>query len=92
MPFIATIGIGELDEMVEDALDLVQSGYRGIKIKVGHDLRTDLARLGAIREAVGPDIGLRVDANQGYRSGDAVPALRRMESIGLTWIEQAVPR
>jgi len=90
--FNATVGIAPLEEMVADAVALVNQGFRDIKIKIGHDLKDDLARLRAIRKAVGPDIAIRVDANQGYRSGDALPALRQMESIGLLWIEQPVPR
>jgi len=92
VPYNATVGISTLEEMVTDACKLVQDGFTDIKIKIGHSLREDLARLHAIRQAVGPDITIRVDANQGYRSGDALPALRKMESVGLLWFEQPVPR
>lgn len=92
VPFNATVGIAPLEEMVADAVALVQAGFRDIKIKIGYDLQTDLARLRAIRQAVGPDIAIRVDANQGYRSGDALPILRQMESLRLLWFEQPVPR
>jgi len=92
IPFNATVGISSLDEMVADARALVAAGFRDIKIKIGRHLKEDLARLRAIRQAIGPDISIRVDANQGYRSGDALPALRQMESVGLLWFEQPVPR
>ena len=90
--FQATVGIQSTAEMVADAQQLVAAGFYDIKIKVGHDVKEDLARLRAIRQAVGPDVLMRVDANQGYRSGDALPVLRQMESIGLLWFEQPVPR
>jgi len=92
VPYNATVGISTVEEMVADARKLVQDGFADIKIKIGHSLPEDLARLRAIRQAVGPEIAIRVDANQGYRSGDALPALRQMESIGLVWFEQPVPR
>jgi L-Ala-D/L-Glu epimerase len=92
VPFIATVGIGTCEDMVADALALVRAGYAEIKMKIGRCLQDDLVRLEAIREAVGPGIGIRVDANQGYRSGDALPGLRRMERFDLVWIEQPVPR
>ena len=92
VPFIDTVGIADVDEMVTDAVRLVTAGFRDIKIKIGHDLKVDLTRLRAIRDAIGPDIAIRVDANQGYRSGDALPTLRKLESVRLVWIEQPVPR
>ena len=92
VPFIDTIGIAKVDEMVADAIELVNSGFRDIKIKIGQDFSADLARLRAIRDAVGPEIAIRVDANQGYRSGDALPYLRQIESIRPLWIEQPVAR
>jgi L-Ala-D/L-Glu epimerase len=92
VPFVATVGIGETEEMVADAAGLAAAGFRDIKVKIGNEPAIDLARLAAIRGAVGPDIGIRADANQGYRSGDALPLLRRMEAVGLRWFEQPVPR
>ena len=60
-----TISVGPIDEMVKDSLTAVAEGYRVLKIKVGKEGLADVERIKAIREAVGEDITIRVDANQG---------------------------
>ena len=67
-----TISVNPIDEMVADALDAVSRGYDILKIKVGKEGTADVARIAAIREAVGPGIQLRVDANQGWTPKQSV--------------------
>jgi o-succinylbenzoate synthase len=87
-----TISVNSPEEMVEDSKDAIKLGYNTLKIKVGKDSAMDIKRIKAIREAVGNDISIRIDANQGWKPKEAVYALRRMEDSGLNLelVEQPV--
>ena len=88
-----TISVNPVDEMVADSLDAVSKGFSILKIKVGKEGEKDVERIAAIREAVGPDVQLRVDANQGWEAKEAVRIIRAMEDRGLCLdlVEQPVP-
>jgi L-alanine-DL-glutamate epimerase-like enolase superfamily enzyme len=78
-------------DMARNAEKVVADGYRFLKIKVGHDAREDVERIREIRRAVGPAIGLTLDANQGWANAKvAIDALRRMEEYDVDIIEQPV--
>jgi muconate cycloisomerase len=78
-------------KMAEAALE--QAGtYRWLKLYAGRgELGADLDRLQAVREAVGPDMGLFVDINTMWSPSDLVRALPRVEEIGLSMLEQPLP-
>src|SRR5258707_1281214 len=79
------------DEAVSEVRKVAQDGIRTIKIKIGVDPARDVAIVKAIREAVGPQIKLCVDANEGYKTpGQAIQTIREMESVGLIYVEQPV--
>lgn len=78
-----TISVNPIDEMVKDSLTAVKRGYRILKTKVGKEGVKDIARISAIREAVGKDIKIRVDANQGWTAKEAIHILSVMEDKGL---------
>ena len=78
-----TISVNEVDEMVEDSLRGVEQGFRILKVKVGKEGLKDVERIAAVRQAVGKDIVIRVDANQGWQPKDAVRIIRAMEDKGL---------
>ena len=88
-----TISVNDIPQMVADSLDAVSKGYRILKIKVGKEGLKDVERIAAIREAVGADIKLRVDANQGWNAKQSVQIIRAMENKGLDidLVEQPVP-
>ncbi|HHZ01681.1 MAG TPA: dipeptide epimerase [Tissierellia bacterium] len=88
-----TISVNSPEEMARDSIDAVKRGFDTLKIKVGKDVKTDLERMKAIREAVGYDVKLRIDANQGWNAKEAVIALTQMEDAGLDieFVEQPVP-
>lgn len=79
-------------ETAANAARRVAWGHRTIKVKVGRDARADVERVRAVREAIGPDIALTVDANGGWSVEDAVWALRAMEPLDLLLAEQPVRR
>jgi o-succinylbenzoate synthase len=87
-----TISVNEPEEMARDSIRAVNLGYKTLKIKVGKDAKKDILRMKAIRDAVGYDIDLRIDANQGWSPKEAVKALRKMEDAGLNieFVEQPV--
>lgn len=87
-----TISINSPEEMVRDSLEAVARGYNTLKVKLGKDSELDIARLKSIRKAVGSNINLRVDANQGWKRKEAVRVLRKMEDLALDieFIEQPV--
>lgn len=86
-----TIGMDETEKMVEKARHYVQEeGYHILKIKTGSNLEKDIENIHKIREAVGPHIRLRVDANQGYCVSDAVKALDAFEKAGVEAVEQCL--
>lgn len=87
-----TISVNPPHEMAEDSIYAVKKGYKTLKIKVGEDIEMDMKRIQAIRDAVGYDIELRLDANQGWQPKEAVILLRRMEDKGfnIELVEQPV--
>jgi len=88
-----TISVNSPDEMVRDAVTAVSRGFDVLKIKVGKQTNLDVLRLTSIREAVGQDVLLRVDANQGWTAKEAVRILTQIENAGLDieLVEQPVP-
>ncbi len=87
-----TISLNSTAEMVADSVSAVQEGYQILKIKVGKAGLADADSIAAIREAVGKDIALRVDANQGWDVKSAVRIIRAMEDkgLGIDLVEQPV--
>lgn len=87
-----TISVNGTEEMVRDSLRAIQQGFRILKIKVGKEGQKDVERIKAIRQAVGPDIKLRIDANQGWTAKDAVRIIRKLEDMGIDMdlVEQPV--
>ena len=78
-----------IEEVKERATASLADGIGGIKIKVGHpDSRVDLARVTAIREHLGPDVPLMVDANQQWDRPTAMRMGRLLEQFNLVWIEE----
>jgi len=85
-----TIGINTPDKMVQDALDFKDRGFPAVKVKLGTTATEDIDRIRRIREALGPEIPLRIDANQGWDYVTALQALKGMEDQGIQYCEQPV--
>lgn len=92
VPISAFMSLKAFDEIVSDAREAVRQGYRTVKIKVGRNQDEDVALVAKIREAVGPSIELRVDANGSWGPGTAIRQIRKMEPYDPQFIEQPVPR
>lgn len=87
-----TISVNEIDEMVKDSIKAVEQGFGILKIKVGKESLKDIERIKAVRQAVGPGIKLRIDANQGWTPKDAVRIIHALEDAGIEMdlVEQPV--
>ncbi len=80
------------EDLVEGALMSKRQGWSGIKIKVGKPRpQEDLERLQAVREAVGPDMDIMVDANQSMTYAEAKRRARLFEELSLFWFEEPLP-
>lgn len=88
-----TISVNDPDTMVKDSLIALNRGYDCLKMKVGINPEMDVTRLKAVREAVGNDITIRIDANQAWHPKQAVRILNAMQEEGLQieLVEQPVP-
>lgn len=81
-----------LDELVREAESFVEQGFKAIKMRLGNpDPATDIARVGAVREAIGPGIRLMADANQALDEAQAIRIGRALEPFHLTWFEEPLP-
>ncbi len=85
-----TVGINTPAYMAASALRFKNAGFPAIKIKLGTNKNDDTARIKAIREAVGNDIPLRVDANQGWDEPTAIATLRAIAPYDIEHCEQPV--
>ena len=78
-----------IEEVKERASQSLAAGIGGVKLKVGQpDTRLDLARLEAVREHLGDDVPLMVDANQQWDRATALRFGRAVERFNLVWIEE----
>ncbi|KON90173.1 mandelate racemase [Sporosarcina globispora] len=84
------ISIKDPEEMAKDARDYVASGFRNIKIKVGTTAADDIVRIKAVRQAIGKEVQLRVDANQGWSRIEALKVIRETVDCDVDWYEQPV--
>ncbi|MEO5564124.1 MAG: dipeptide epimerase, partial [Chitinophagaceae bacterium] len=87
-----TVSIGEIDKMAQDAVKIKNEGYPAIKVKLGKDGKKDVLRMQAIRKAVGNEIPLRIDANQGWSVGEAIETLTALAPLNIQHCEEPIPR
>ena len=87
----AQIGFGDVAAAEGAARTFTAAGFDRLKIRVGApDLSTDIARVRAIRRAVGPDVALVVDANGGWSYETAAAGIDALADVGVAWVEQPV--
>jgi len=93
IPVSLEIAGGPPEAMAAECLKFMDQGIRAFKPKIGGHPDKDADRLCAIREAIGPDVSLRADANQGYTPKEAIKlcCLAEKYDIGLELLEQPIP-
>jgi L-Ala-D/L-Glu epimerase len=88
-----TVSIGDPLKMKADAVRFQQEGFPAIKVKLGESLEKDVERIRAIREGVGMQIPLRIDANQGWHSADeAIAVLQALAPFNIEHCEEPIAR
>lgn len=87
-----TVSIGEPAAMAAAALRIKEQGFPAIKVKLGSNGSNDIIRMNAIRDAVGPEIPLRIDANQGWSLYEAINTLKALEPLQIQYCEEPIPR
>jgi L-Ala-D/L-Glu epimerase len=83
-----TVGIATPQIMAQQALEFVQQGATILKVKLGKAIEDDVARIAAIRDAVGNEIAIRIDANQGWEPADALQVLAELGKFKIEFCEQ----
>lgn len=91
---IQTYGSGvnlsySIDELLEETREHMESGFVGVKIKVGmQDMEEDIERLRAVRKLIGNKVKIMVDANMGWHLNEAILRANAFREINLAWIEE----
>ncbi len=79
----------ETSALVDDALAVKAKGFSGTKIKIGRPhVAEDVARLSAVRDAVGPAFEIMTDANQGFNLSEAIRRARHYQELDIAWFEE----
>src|SRR3954463_15929395 len=86
------LGLLEINKLEKEAVELVDEGFNAVKLRLGRpEARDDLQALKAVRKAIGPDVRLMVDFNQGPRGAQAPKRGRRIDAEGgVDWIEEPI--
>ncbi|MDB5540679.1 MAG: mandelate racemase [Devosia sp.] len=74
--------------LIENALRAKADGFGGCKLKVGRPIHEDVARISAVREAVGPGFEIFTDANQRFHVDEAIRRARAYEPLDIGWFEE----
>lgn len=85
-----TLSIKSPKEMAKDAVKAVKMGFKALKVKVGVNPKEDVERIKLIREAVGPETAVRIDANQGWTVAQAIDALKKLDKFHIQFVEQPI--
>jgi L-Ala-D/L-Glu epimerase / N-acetyl-D-glutamate racemase len=86
-----SIGLNAAERMADGARAAVEEGFKAIKIKVGGQPSEDFRRVQLVRRAIGDEVNLRVDANEGWNVSQAVDMVKRIAPFNVQFIEQPVP-
>jgi L-alanine-DL-glutamate epimerase-like enolase superfamily enzyme len=95
VPVYASGGLwlsSSIDELRDEARQFVAEGFKAMKMRLGKPrVQDDIERIEAVRDAIGPDITLMADANQGLDASKALRLGRQLERFNLAWFEEPVP-
>ncbi len=94
LPVYASEGLwltDDLHALSREAEELVERGFRAIKMRLGRvNMADDLEAVRIVRETIGPQIALMADANQGWDVTSAIRIGRKLEAFDLTWLEEPI--
>ncbi len=87
-----TVGLGSPDKMAKEAIEYKAAGFPSIKVKLGTTVTEDVTRIRAIREAIGNELPLRIDANQGWTVETAIEVLNALASYDIEHCEEPIAK
>jgi D-galactarolactone cycloisomerase len=79
-----------LEYIADEVAGYVAQGFQGVKVKIGFDVDDDVALLRVVRDRIGPDVSLMIDANHGYDALEAIRLGRLVADLGIEWFEEPV--
>jgi len=79
------------EQLADEARGLVEQGFRAVKLRVGDGATRDIARVTAVRKALGEEIDILVDANTGYSLDDVRRVMPVYEALNVGWLEEPFP-
>lgn len=85
------LGWQDPQALVAEARRHVEAGYRAVKLRLGDTVQRDLARVRAVRQALGEDIAILTDANAAYRVDDARAVMPVLDELNIGWLEEPFP-
>jgi L-alanine-DL-glutamate epimerase-like enolase superfamily enzyme len=91
VPVVGYLFIDSPEANAQKAGAFVDAGYTELKLKVGRDFEQDHDTIAAIRDRVGPDVKIRIDANMIWSVPAAIKWIRGLERFDLQYVEQPVP-
>ncbi|MEA2117947.1 mandelate racemase/muconate lactonizing enzyme family protein [Halovibrio sp. HP20-50] len=83
-------GVDRVTDIAAEVAGYRREGFHAVKIKIGFDVEEDLAVIAAVREAIGPDMRMMIDANHGYDYLEAIEVGKRAAPFGIDWFEEPV--
>lgn len=83
-------GVDRVADVAQETAGYARDGFHAVKIKIGFDVEEDLQVIEAVREAIGPEMRLMIDANHGYDVLEAVEVGKRAVRLGVDWFEEPV--
>lgn len=86
-----SLGWQEPSALADEAQKLVSDGYRALKLRVGDSAERDIQRVRAVRDAVGQDVDILVDANTSYSIDTALRVMPAFEEMDVVWLEEPFP-
>lgn len=91
VPMVGYLFIDEPEANAQKAAEFVEAGFTELKLKVGRDFGADHDAIAAIRDRVGTEVKLRIDANMNWSVPAAIKWIRGLEKFDLQYVEQPVP-
>ena len=86
-----SLGYQPPDALAAEAVPMVEAGYKALKLRVGDNVKADIARMTAVRRRFGDDIVLLTDANTGYTVADVRQVMPAMDELNIGWLEEPFP-
>ncbi|NBR90173.1 MAG: mandelate racemase/muconate lactonizing enzyme family protein [Rhodobacteraceae bacterium] len=83
-------GVDRVSDNASECAAHIAAGFHAVKIKIGFGVTEDLAVIRAVRDAIGPEARLMIDANHGYNINEAISLGRKAADYGIDWFEEPV--